>query len=161
MNSMVKGQYSYGGRWYISPVHTSNSKVIQPQFENGNFDEPASIVASSLPPQGVETVVHLSFLWQFFVYMFKKSSEHSQRRSSKMVKADAICQKFQMRFELPNHNRVANDDDIITNHVWITLCEQGYRVCCLESKRPHFSKILMNHNKKEKVQTDSHVHRML
>ncbi len=32
-----------------------------------------------------------------------------------MVKADATRQKFQMRFELPNCNRVVNDDAMITN----------------------------------------------
>ncbi len=46
--------------------------------------------------------------------MFEKSSEHN-RICSKMVEADVIRQKFQMQFELPNHNRVANDDITIMN----------------------------------------------
>ncbi len=74
----------------ISPIHTNDSKAVS--------DEPASVVTSSFTLQGSRggsTAVHLSFLWQSFVYMFKKCSEHNRRRS-KMVKADAIRQKFQV-----------------------------------------------------------------
>ncbi len=48
------------------------------------------------------------------VYMIQKSSRHN-RRCSKIVEADVIRQKFPMQFELPNRNRVANDDITITN----------------------------------------------
>ncbi len=68
--------------------------------------------------------VRLSFLWQSFVYMFEKFSEHNRRRS-KMVEADTIRQKFQMRFEFPNRNRVTNDD--ITNHSKIV-----FESCCVK-----------------------------
>ncbi len=42
-----------------------------------------------------------------------------------MVEADAIRQKFQMRFELPNRNRVANYDIAITNRSRLDLCLNG------------------------------------
>ncbi len=51
--------------------------------------------------------------------MIQKSSEHDQR-CSKIVEANAICQNFQMWFELPNRSRVANDDITIMNRSQIT-----------------------------------------
>ncbi len=66
-----------------------------------------------------------SFFFFGFVYMIQKSSEHNRRRS-KIVEADVIRQKFQMRFELPNRNRVANDDVTIIN------CSQiVFESCCV------------------------------
>ncbi len=106
-------------------THRENTSVslapftlaIRTQFERGNCDKPASVVANSFTLQGGRsgsTAVRLSLQWQSFVYMFKKSSEHD-RRCSKIVKADAIRQKFQMWFELLNRNWVVNDDVMITN----------------------------------------------
>ncbi len=44
----------------------------------------------------------------------------------KVVEAETICQKFQMQLELPNRNRVANDDVTIMN------CSQiAAELCCV------------------------------
>ncbi len=52
--------------------------------------------------------------------MIQKSSERNQR-GSKIVEADVICQKFRMWFELPNCNRVVNDDVMIMNRSQIVF----------------------------------------
>ncbi len=57
--------------------------------------------------------------------MIQKSSKHNQR-CSKIVEADTIHQKFQMRFELPKRNRIASDDVTIMNHPGIAA-----ESCCV------------------------------
>ncbi len=107
------------------------------QFKNGNcdkpasavaslftLDEPVSVVSSSFTLQGDRggsTAVRLSFLWQSFVYMFKKSSEHNWRHS-KMVEADAIRQKFQMWLELQiliELQTILSQSQIVAESPWV------------------------------------------
>ncbi len=71
-----------------------------------------SFTLSKNPPS-TEDVRALSKL-TCFVYVIKKSSEHNQRRP-KIVEADVIRQKFQMRFELRIAIESRNSDVTITN----------------------------------------------
>ncbi len=99
-----------------SPIHTNDSNMIWPQFESSNCNkpEPAPVVAGLFTLEGGRGGP-TTILFFGFVYMIQKSSEHNWRRS-KIIKADAIYQKFQMQFELSNRNRVAIDNVTIINH---------------------------------------------